>query len=80
MAVCKVNPSKTLAIYIIQYTPFIMHDKKKILFLHLKATQHLLPSPYTYYRLVLHIVSDYFYLNNQQYLESIFRNISDFSQ
>lgn len=49
--------------------------KKKILFLHLKATQHLLQSPYMYYRLVLHIVSDYFYLNNQQYLENIFSNI-----
>lgn len=61
MAVCKVEPSKTLAIYIIQYTPFIMHDKnKKKILLHLKATQHLLQSPYTYYRLVLHIVSGYF--------------------
>lgn len=75
MAVCKVKPSKTLAIYIIQYTPFIMHEKK-ILFLHLKATQHLLQSPYTYYRLVLHIVSDYFYPNNRQYLENYFSNIS----
>lgn len=31
MAVCKVKPSKTLAIYIIQYTPFIMHEKNPIL-------------------------------------------------